>query len=261
MKKILLVAALLSFAAALWAAVPRAAALQVTAMQTSDSGAFPAFNQANELYSKGEYEKSAAAYENLASKNGAGTALYFNLGNAYYKTQRYGKSVLNYERAARLSPRDPDVRFNLNFLRNVVKEPPEPFPEIMVTWLNSLISLNELTILCSALFFALMFGLMAALALKRSGIIVFNAVCGLLLVVLSGWLLVKLNMEVFTREAIVVSGPADVRNGPGTENSVGFNLPEGRKVTVLGAKDDWAAIGLKSEGLKGWIEKKYLEEI
>ena len=78
----------------------------------------------------------------------------------------------------------------------------------------------------------------------------FNIIFAVLAVVLCGWLAIKIESEVLTRDAIVVSGPADVRNGPGMENSVGFSLPEGRKVVILGAKDDWSAIGLKSEGQK-----------
>lgn len=224
-------------------------------------GYLPIFNQANDLYAKGHYEKAAGLYEDLVSKGQANAALYYNLGNAYFKTQKYGRAVLSFERAARLKPRDPDIRFNLAFLRAMVKEPGEPFPEIIVTSLDNLISLNELTVLSSVSFFLLISGLILYMALKQRGMIVFNAVCAAAVILCAGWLFVKIDLETLSREAIVTAGPADVRNGPGAENSVGFSLPEGRKVMVLGGKDDWAAIGLKSEGLKGWIEKKYLEEI
>jgi uncharacterized protein YraI len=91
--------------------------------------------------------------------------------------------------------------------------------------------------------------------------LLFCVVSSAALIVFTGWFFLKLDKEALSREAIVVSGPADVRNGPGEENSVGFTLPEGRKVMVLGAKDSWTAIGLKTEGLRGWLENKYLEEI
>ena len=222
---------------------------------------FADFNQANDLYSKGQYEQAAAAYENIIAGKTANAALYYNLGNAYYKTQHFGRAVLNFERAMRLKPLDADIRFNLNFLRNMVKEPSEPFPEILLTYINNLLSLNELSVLCSLFYFLLIAGIIIYIVTKQQNALVFNATFLIGVIVFSGWLLIKINKEVLSHEAIIITGSADVRNGPGIENSVGFTLPEGRKVLVLGAKDDWAAIGLKSEGLKGWIEKKYLEEI
>ena len=227
----------------------------------ADTGVQPLFGQANDLYSKGQYDKAIVIYEDILSKGISNAALYYNLGDAYFKTQRYGKSVACFERAARLKPRDTDIRYNLGFLRAMVKEPVEPFPEILLTSLNGLVTLNELAVLCSAVFILLICGIGLYIALKQRNVLLFNIIFAVLAVVLCGWLAIKIESEVLTRDAIVVSGPADVRNGPGMENSVGFSLPEGRKVVILGAKDDWSAIGLKSEGLKGWIEKKYLEEI
>jgi len=218
-------------------------------------------NQGNDLYARGQYDKAAGVYENLLAQKELNASLYYNLGDAYYKTQRYGRAVACFERAARLKPRDPDIRFNLNFLRTFVKEPVEPFPEILLTSLNNQLSLNELTALCSVFYFLLVLGIIFYTLSKQQGFLIFNLACLLAVLVLSGWLFVKYDREVSSREAIVILGPADVRNGPGFENSVGFTLPEGRKVAVLGGKDDWAAVGLKNEGLKGWLEKKYLEEI
>jgi len=113
----------------------------------------------------------------------------------------------------------------------------------------------------SVFFILLICGLIAYMLLKQQRAVVFNLACLAAVIIFSGWLYIKLNREVLTTQAVIISGPAEVRNGPGPENSVGFSLPEGRKVTVLGTKDNWAAIGLSYEGLKGWIEKKYLEEI
>lgn len=219
------------------------------------------FEKANELYAQGQYDKAAGVYETVIQQNGPDAFLYYDLGNAYYKTQRYGKAVACFERAARLKPRDPDIRFNLNFLRTIVKEPGEPFPEIIISSLNGLLALNELTLICSVCYFMLFLGVILYIATKRQDVLILNIILAVLVVILFGWFLLKLDREVLTREAIVVAGPAEVRNGPGTENSIGFSLPEGRKVMMLGSKDGWSAIGLRIEGLKGWLETKYLEEI
>lgn len=219
------------------------------------------FAKANGLYAKQQFEQAVVVYGNLIALGQADASVYYNLGNSYYKIQKYGRAMLNYEKALRLKPRDPDIRFNAGFLRSIVKEPQESFPESAITALNGTISLNELTLLCSGLYFLLIAAIIFYMISKRQKALLLSIVCAASVVIITGWLLIKIDKEVLSREAIVVSGPADVRNGPGEENSVGFTLPEGRAVMILGTKDNWTAIGLKTEGLRGWIEKKYLEEI
>lgn len=219
------------------------------------------FSRANDLYAKEQYGQAIALYDGLLEQSGPDAAVYFNLGNSYYKTQKYGKAMLSFERALRLKPRDSDIRFNADFVRTLVKEPPENFPESAVSALNGLVTLNELTLLCSGLFLLLIIAIAFYTLSRNQTALLLCVISSTALIVFSGWLLLKADKEALSREAIIVSGPADVRNGPGEENSVGFTLPEGRKVMILGAKDSWTAIGLKTEGLKGWLENKYLEEI
>ncbi len=219
------------------------------------------FNQANAYYEKGEYAKAIELYESLAQERQVNAALYYNLGNAYYRAQQPGKAIVNYERALRFAPRDSDIRTNLEFVRRAVQEPgPGPGDEV-IAWFDGLITLNELTVLCSALLLLCSAGLGIFIVKRRQRFLLSSAAIAALFLLSGAWLGMKISNEVSTRWAVVIAGPADVRNGPGTENSVGFSLPEGRKVMILGHKDDWVAIGLRVEGLKGWIEKKYIEAV
>jgi tetratricopeptide (TPR) repeat protein len=219
-----------------------------------------AFRAANTLYEKGQYAEAAAAYETLAAGH-TSAALAYNLGNAYYRQGRIGKAVLQYERAHRLAPRDRDIRENLEFARQQMKEPQPAFTAALRDGIAGLAGLNELAVLCS-FFSVIFFGTFAAGLLVRRRRIALVAVVAFLGLLLSGaWLLLKLDAEVWTATGIVVAGPAEVRNGPGAENSVGFTLPEGRKVLLLGASGDWTAVGLPAEGLRGWIEKKFVEPL
>ena len=43
------------------------------------------------------------------------TPIYFNLGNAWFKAGEAGRAILAFRQAEKLSPRDPDVRANLQF--------------------------------------------------------------------------------------------------------------------------------------------------
>jgi len=219
------------------------------------------FQQANQLYEKGDYTRALELYQSLARDRQANAALYYNLGNAYYRLQQPGRALVNFERALRLAPRDADIRQNLAFVRQAVKEPVPSFADQVISGVNGLISLNGLTLLCSFFYVLLIAGIVTYLFRRSQWLLAANICLLLVALLFGGWLLLKVDQEAATRWAIVVAGPAEVRNGPGSENSIGFTLPEGRKIVVLGEKDDWIAIGLKAEGLKGWVEKKYIEEI
>src|SRR5689334_17765004 len=82
-----------------------------------------AFDAANKLYEQGKYAEGAGAYEKILQTGTASPALYFNLGNAFFKSGQIGRAIIAYRQAQRLTPRDPDVRANLQFARNQVQGP------------------------------------------------------------------------------------------------------------------------------------------
>src|SRR5712671_2887476 len=106
----------------------RVIALQVLIFSTLAVGAAApqesaaAFEQANKLYEQGKFTQAAGAYEALIERGVELPAIYFNLGNAWYKAGQNGRAIAAYLYAERLSPRDPNVRFNLGFIRNKVNE-------------------------------------------------------------------------------------------------------------------------------------------
>lgn len=219
------------------------------------------FTQANDAYAHGQYQQAINLYESLVTNNETNATVFFNLGNAYFKNQQIGKAIVNLERAVKLSPRDKDARYNLQYLRSLVKEPSLPFFETAVAWINGWVSLNELTAAVS-LFFIAALGLLIGYLLRRNP---WCALCSIVAcaVLLAGavWLGLKIKDEVSTRWAIVVTGTVDARNGPGTENSVAFSVPEGRKLIILGENNTWNAVGLPREGITGWVEKRSIEAV
>ena len=232
-----------------------------TSCLIAQNDSFKLFNTANGQYQKGQYTNAINTYNRIMAHNTINTALYYNLGNAYYKNQQLGMAIVCYEKALKLSPRDSDIRYNIDFINKMLKEPALSFFDQLMSGINNTASLNELTIAAS-FFFLLFVSLLAVLLFKRSNLLIVTVLITFVFLIVTGALLgLKMNNEVLTQWAIVVSTPADVRNGPGMDNSVGFSLPEGKKVMILGQKDEWTAIGLKNEGLKGWIESKYINSI
>ena len=74
-------------------------------------------DEANAQYERGEFSGAAQQYEALIDSGYEDAVLYYNLGNAYFKNGDLGRAVLNYLRAEELSPRDADIRANLEFAR------------------------------------------------------------------------------------------------------------------------------------------------
>jgi len=75
------------------------------------------FQQANESYSRGDYQKAIEQYVEILEENGYSAAVLSNLANSYVQTGETGKAVLNYERALRLAPSSSDIKSNLNMIR------------------------------------------------------------------------------------------------------------------------------------------------
>ncbi|MBN1823453.1 MAG: tetratricopeptide repeat protein [Endomicrobiales bacterium] len=217
------------------------------------------FTLGNSFYENGDYRKAAESYESIISRGVRSADVYFNLANSYYRTNNTGKAVVNYEKAALISPRDPEIRNNLEFLRALVNEPEIPFPENVPLFFNGLVSMNELSVFCSLVLTCLIICASAYL-ITRNRNLFYAGLILLLAAFLSGTAFaLKIQYETAKR-AVVISGPAEALNGPGKENTVAFTLPEGRKVRILGQNEQWAAVALPVEGYKGWMEKKNLEE-
>src|SRR5579871_2570851 len=127
------------------------------------------FVSANKLYEEGKFSDAASAYETLIQGGTVSSALYFNLGNAYFKSGQLGRAVAAYRDAQRLSPRDPEVRANLQFVRGQVQGPTLSLTGVQ-RWFTSL-SINEWAKLAAVVFW-LWFGLLVLIqfspALKQS---------------------------------------------------------------------------------------------
>ena len=75
-------------------------------------------SDANGHYERGEYAGAVQLYESLVGQGYRDAAIYYNLANAYVESGDLGRSILNYLRAEELSPRDPDILFNLDLARS-----------------------------------------------------------------------------------------------------------------------------------------------
>jgi FOG: TPR repeat len=209
------------------------------------------FDSGNKFYEQGKYADAIAAYEKIRQSGMGSSALFFNLGNAYFKQKQTGRAIIAYRMAKELSPRDADIRANLEFARKQIQGPTVAriFWDRWLDWF----SLNEWTVAAS-LFVWLFFVL---LALRQSAF----ASPGSLRTVLVGVgvisfiLLGCLGMVFHERRissAIIVSDMVVAHKGPLDESPPAFTVHDGAELRLLDTKGDWFQVALDSRRI-GWL--------
>jgi len=232
------------------------------------------FQSANALYEKGEFTQALPLYEKLVAANPKEAAYHYNLGNAFLKTGRVGRGVASYLRAFRLSPRDNDIRYNLTFtLARAGDELIPPGIPYSVFLLAYSLSGEELSGLFWLSFWS--FCVLSGLYLLSSpsapsprsrgegrgeGLSSAAVIALCFFAFFGTWRWMRATIEP-AETAVTIRSDAELRNGPGTNFSVGYTLPEGRRLAVLGRKGDWYEVAAPKEGVKGWIETTSVEKI
>lgn len=224
--------------------------------------------QANELYSKGNYQLAAKQYEAILANDGVSPALYFNAGNAYFKCKEIGLSILNYERALRLSPSYEDARYNLDLAQlkvvdNVVQAP----TFFLLNWVKDLLKsltsnqwlFGSLFLFVSCLLTAFVFVFGSSLAMRKLSfyLSLFFLAVSFLTLVFAG---IRKDQLTNHDEAIVMSGIITVKSSPDASGTDLFQLHEGTKVHIKSVLGKWTEIVL-GNGSIGWVEQMHIEEI
>lgn len=89
------------------------------------------YNIGDALYKKKDYEKAVEFYNKALSSEHPldQSKTYYNIGNTLYRLQKLPESILAYEQALKLNPEDVDAKYNLEFVRNKLKENAQPQPQ------------------------------------------------------------------------------------------------------------------------------------
>ncbi|MFH1681953.1 MAG: hypothetical protein ABIH26_15095 [Candidatus Eisenbacteria bacterium] len=220
----------------------------------------------NEAYREGSFAEAAALYEEVRSRGLAGGPLCYNLGNAYYRIGDIGRAMANYERARRFLPRDPDLRANLEFLRERTLDRamvPAQFPLLQLFGgVAAFLTWREWLVLAEIGYGALLliggvFLLRPSLRLKtRTPLQAVTLLFAFLLLFLGR----ALQEQVYLRRGAVLPGEIPVRSGPGTAFTEEFGLHQGTVLRIDREADGWILVSVTPD-LKGWLPSEALEEI
>ena len=213
------------------------------------------FSQANKLYAEGKFAAAAESYQKIIQAGAVSPALLFNAGSAEFKAGHLGRAIAAYRRAEALTPRDPELRANLAFVRNQVQGVTRRETRWQ-DWVGSL-SLNEGTLLTAGLFWTAL-GLLIAAQLRpalgprlRSPVRLTVALTLLSATVLALQAANHFNSAV----AVVTAAEAVARSGPFEEAQHVFPLHDGAELRVLDRHEDWVEV-TNGAGKYGWLPLK-----
>jgi tetratricopeptide (TPR) repeat protein len=211
-----------------------------------------AFNTANKLYEQGSFAEAASDYEKILQAGATSPVLYYNLGNARFKSGEVGRALAAYRHAEQLAPRDPDLRANLQFVRNQIQGPTLQ-PSRFQLWLKKLTP-NEWTALTAAAFWLSLVSL-TVMQLRprwRQSLRTFVLI-GSLCTAASGICLLLVLSADAAPIAIVTAKNGVVRNGPFDESPTSLTVHDGAELHVLDTKDGWLQVGVGNR--IGWLKR------
>jgi len=226
------------------------------------------FQQANEAYSKNDFQTAAGLYEELLKTNGESAVVYYNLGNSYYKLNKVAPSILNFERALLLEPGNSNIRFNLEIAKLKAVDKIEPIGDFFLADrfrdIQNLLSTDAwsyFSIVCFVLLISCLFLFFFSrrIFVKKLG---FFVGLGLLIGVVLGNIFAYNQKKKLTRrnEAIIFAPTTTIKSSPADSGNDYFILHEGTKVRVKNKLGNWNEIET-ADGNVGWIKSSEFEVI
>ena len=214
------------------------------------------FSAANEAYSRGDYQRAIALYEEVQPTVGYSPHLLYNLGNSYARAGQTGRAVLAYERGLRLAPDDPDLQGSLQLLRRdkgLFSDPPQGWRPM------ELLSLDRWALLALAALVAMATWQLLALwkARLRRGRLPASLCC--LLVMTLAATAAAVRHRSFN-PSVVIAADARLLLSPFPSSASLGQLQEGRLVRVEKTHGEYLYVALES-GRRGWIDKRQIEAV
>ena len=125
-----------------------------------------AFEEGNQMYSRGTYHEALEQYNKALSHGYTSGALLFNMGNAYYRLDERGQAIRYYEKARLLLGDEPRLIHNLGLVQSQVSTPiaSRPQPIWQQWWQIAVGNRNPWRIFVAA---ALLYAVASGLILHR----------------------------------------------------------------------------------------------
>ena len=237
-----------------------AAALAVGQTSLAEADVYDeAWKQGNAAYLAGDWERAAAAYDQLDRQAVASADLYYNMGVTYFRLGNLGRAVWAFERAVQLEPNDEDARFNLAQIRKLLTrrttdkiEGSEQDP----LWIRAVSAMTASTqTWLFVIFYLLTFWfLFWRLRVPKESRATWNAAAALtgVAAVLAGTMLMGRAALDRIPFGIVLADEVAAKEGADANYRTNFQIHAGLRVRLLEQDQSWMRIRL-ANGLEGWV--------
>jgi tetratricopeptide (TPR) repeat protein len=224
------------------------------------------FDKANRLYEEGKYAEALNQYLEI-EKAGSHWKLFYNTGNCYYKLNQPVRAKIYYLKARRLEPFEPSIQKNIEIVNKRLKDKvPSPKPDFisrLLMRIESILALNILSI--TLLLLVVIFNGFVFMLIKKgkNRFILYGVSFSLILTLLfTGYHIHRVNKYNQRNIAVIIKEDAQLRSGPGENNTVLFKVNPGLEVKIIdqGGNKKWLQVSASSE-IAGWIEAESLEQI
>ena len=224
---------------------------------------------ANGRYERGEFAEAAQQYENLIAMGYEDMALYYNLGNAYLEGGDPGRAILNYLRAEELSPRNPNVRANLDLARSMTLDRIETERDSLVESVSYFgrrwVTPGELGAVALLLWIIGALAMSALLVWRTAPLrFVLRIVGGVSMVTALLAFALLLNMiyaNPYDSAGVVTTERVEALSGPGFQYDEEFTLHSGAQVRLLDTRQGWMQVALPGGEIKGWMPAHAVEAV
>lgn len=230
------------------------------------------FEEANNAFWNGDYEKATSLYERLEELGARDEALSYNLGTAYARLGRLGMAVRHYEKALRIEPDHPDTLHNLSVIREFLARRASeqgrdadlapgasPWRAVLDRFSMRSASIGFL-VFHVALFLVLIIRRFVTKEMPRLSLGVLAGILAILTLTTLTVTIGKWHHATHAREAVVVSqGAIDVMEGPASAVKR-FAVEEGSRIIVLEERGEYSHL-LDASGRDGWVKTESLGTI
>lgn len=219
------------------------------------------FKEAVEYYKKGDFISSEKQFlqilEILKNKQQTSFEILYNLGNCYYRQNKLGLARYYYELAKQVDYHNPDINYNLKFVKKITNNNLE---ENFFDSLINFMSFKELLVLLM-LFNFIFFG-----CLIIENFVIFNSFYWIKRISLLFFIIFLIlgilrynkeiqNIGIIVETTNLLSAPEESE----LVKSVGLN--EAKKVVILSEKDEYYAVYLLQDKVQGWIKKDKVKKL
>ena len=219
---------------------------------------------ANSFYENGDFKSALHSYLEI-EKDISNWKLYYNIGNSYFKLKDPVRAKIYYLKAQKFKPFNESIKKNLEiverFLNNNIHLPDPDFVSKVLMKIESLLTMDVLTIILVLLLIIFAyFEFVLITKGKRKKLIYGILLAFIMLILFSSYHIVRANKFNRNKLAVVIVKESKLRSGPGTSNTVLFDVSPGVTVRIVDNNRDWVQVAASSE-IAGWIEKNNIERI